>query len=458
MYLQLSIRNARRSFTNYLLYVVTVTVLLAVTEASNCISIAGKLAGFQTFSLPLLIAVIQIILIGHTNTFMLKQRAKEFANYLLLGMKKKTLTTLFLCEILLISLFCFAAGTTIGFSVYILFCFRMPLQEMQYFGFLYSKSVFYTFCCFGITEAVCALRMKARLQNLQIRELMYEQNRSQNVQNHNHYQKWGILSFVCLVCLAGLVYGIVHLPASAVVYAISVVSVPLILSVFAFYHWFFGYLYAYRRKKSVGIYQHNRLYIMAVLTANSHTAAALNAVFSICFLFSAASFITGLFMLQPDLQLFEKTIQQWMGALQISICIVFMVIYFSILSLQQIIALRQNTRNNQILCYLGKSSRKVGILMKQQIAVKLTLPMIMPLFICLFCIPPLNRKLNLLLPAGLHNALLKYAGGFCLCALLFCLCYFRILFAMGRQYINHRRLSFISSLRLLIRSSPFADT
>lgn len=56
------------------------------------------------------------------------------------------------------------------------------------------------------------------------------------------------------------------------------------------------------------------------------------------------------------------------------------------------------------------------------------------LLICLFCIPPLNRKLNLLLPAGLHNALLKYAGGFCLCALLFCLCYFRILFAMGRQY------------------------
>lgn len=39
MYLKLSIRNARRSFINYLLYVVTMTVLLAIIEVSNCITI-----------------------------------------------------------------------------------------------------------------------------------------------------------------------------------------------------------------------------------------------------------------------------------------------------------------------------------------------------------------------------------------------------------------------------------
>lgn len=89
MYLKLSIRNAKRSFTNYLLYVVTMTVLLAVIEVSNCITIIGELAGFQAVSLPLLIAAIQIILVGYIDTFMLKQRAKEFASYLLLGMEKR---------------------------------------------------------------------------------------------------------------------------------------------------------------------------------------------------------------------------------------------------------------------------------------------------------------------------------------------------------------------------------
>lgn len=457
MYFKLSIRNARRSFTDYLLYAVTVTVLLAVTETSNCISIAGRLAGFQTISLPLLIAVIQAVLIEQISAFMLRQRAKEFANYLLLGMKKRALTALFLCENILTGFVCFAAGTTIGFAVYTLFCVHLPLHEIAQMGFLYGQSMLYTFCCFGFTETVCSLRLKLRLQKLEIRELMQEQNRNQNVRNPHYYKKlsfsqlrvplrkletmgrnfqyhkkWGCLSIVCFVCLTGLVYGIAYLPENIIVYAVSVVAVPLIISAAAFYQWFFGYLYTYRRSKSVRLYQHNRLYMIACMTSDCHTAAATNTVFCLCFLFSAFSFITGIFMLSSDLRLFEKTAQRWMGTLQISICIVFLVIYFSILSLQQIIALRQSTRNNRILCYLGKSRRQAGILMKQQIALKLTLPMVMPLLVCFICIPPLNRKLNVLLPAALHNALLQYTGIFFLCTLLFCLCYFLILSAMGR--------------------------
>ena len=118
MYLKLSVRNARRSFADYLLYVAAMTLLLAVAEVSNCMAIVGELAGFQVISLPLLIAVIQIVLAGYMDTFMLKQRAKEFANYLLLGMGKKRLTRLFLCEILWIGFCCYLAGTTIGFAVF----------------------------------------------------------------------------------------------------------------------------------------------------------------------------------------------------------------------------------------------------------------------------------------------------------------------------------------------------
>ena len=82
LYLKLSIRNARRSFINYLLYAAAMTVLLAIIEVSNCITIVGGSAGFQVISLPLLIAVIQIVLVGYIDTFMLKQRAKELASSL----------------------------------------------------------------------------------------------------------------------------------------------------------------------------------------------------------------------------------------------------------------------------------------------------------------------------------------------------------------------------------------
>ena len=89
MYLKLSIRNARRSFINYLLYVVTMTVLLAVIEVSNCITIIGELAGFQVISLPLLIAAIQIVLVGYIDLFSAKAAGKRICKLFIIGYGKK---------------------------------------------------------------------------------------------------------------------------------------------------------------------------------------------------------------------------------------------------------------------------------------------------------------------------------------------------------------------------------
>lgn len=437
MYLKLSIRNAKRSFINYLLYIATMTVLLAIIEVSNCIAIIGELAGFQVISLPLLIVAIQIVLVGYIDTFMLKQRAKEFASYLLLGMEKKRVTRLFLCEVLLIGFCCYIAGTTIGFSIYGFWYFREPLHEMKHCGFLYGKSMFYTFVLFCLIETVCSFRLKQRLDKLQIRELMYERNRNQGTKNAGNYKKWGIIFFLCFTCLIGCVCGIAFLPGIYIVYPVSFVAIPLLISVFAFYKWAFGYLYAYRRMKSVGIYQKDRLYIMGNVTSNFKTAAMVNAIFCICFLFSGCSFVTGILILQPEFQLFDTAMRQWMGASQISICIVFLVIYFSILSLQQIIEIRQNSKSNQIMRCMGKSNKQIARLVNKQITIKLTSPMIMALLIVLFCLPLLNGKMNLVLPDSLNNILFKLVGGYGVCIIFFYICYFGIVSAMSKRYIDY---------------------
>lgn len=436
IYLKLSIRNAKRSFINYLLYAAAMTVLLATIEVSNCIAIIGESSGFQVVSLPLLIAMIQIILVNYIDTFMLKQRAKEFANYLLLGMEKKKVTLLFLCEVLLIGFFCYIAGTAIGFALYGFWYFHEPLHEMKHCGFLYGKSMFYTFLFFCSIETVCSFRLKRRLNKLRIRELMYEKSRNQSVKNIENYKKWGILFFLCFVCFTGCVCGIVFLPEVYIVYPVSVMAIPLLLSVFAFYKWAFAYLYAKRIRKSLKIYQKDILYITANITSNFKTAALVNTVFCVCLLFSACSFVTGLLMLQPEFQLFDTAVRQWMGAAQISICIVFLVIYFSILSLRQIIEVRQNAKSNQIMRCMGKSSRQIAKLVKQQIAIKLTSPMIMALLVILLCIPLLNGKMNLVFPDPLHNILLKLTGEFGVCMIFFYICYFGIVNAMSRPYIN----------------------
>ena len=436
IYLKLSIRNAKRSFINYLLYVTAMTVLLAMIEVSNCIAIIGELAGFQVISLPLLIAAIQTVLVGYIDTFMLKQRAKEFANYLLLGMGKKRLTRLFLCEVLLIGFCCYLAGTAIGFAIYGFWYFREPLHEMEHYGALYGKSMFYTLVFFCLIETVCSIRLKGRLYKLQIRELMYERNRNQNVKNTGNYKKWGIVFFLCFLCVIGCVCGIVCLPEVYMVYPVSVVAIPLLISVFAFYKWAFGCLYAQRRMKSVKIYQKDILYITASITSSFKTSALVNTIFCICFLFSACSFLTGMLMLQPEIQLFDTSARQWMGTSQICICIVFLVIYFSILSLQQIIEARQNAKSNHVMRCMGKSNKQIKRLVNQQAAIKLAFPMVMALLVILFCIPLLNGKMNSILPASLNNILLKLTGEFWVCILFFYIFYLGIVSAMGKRYTN----------------------
>lgn len=436
MYLKLSIRNAKRSFTDYLLYVVTMTVLLAIMEISNCIAIMGELANFHTISLPLLITIIQAILVVYIDNFILRQRAKEFANYLLLGMNKKKLTNLFLCEILLIGLLCFLIGTTIGFSVYGLFCRNAILHEIKLYTLLYGKSILYTFCCFCLVEIVCAFYLKKRLEKLQIREFMYEKNRNQSMKKKENYKKWGIAFIFSFVCTIGFVCGIVFLPEDHIVYAVSFVVVPLLVSIYTFYKWIFSYLYTHRKTNSVNLYQKNRLYIMASLTSNFKTTAIINTVFCVCFLFSVSSFFVGMLMLQPEIRLFDTDQQKWMGLAQICICIVFAIIYFSILSLQQIIELRQDAKNNQILRCIGKNNRQIETLVNRIIAIKLTSPMIMALIIFLFCIPLLNVKMNSILPITMHNIVWEFAGEFFLYTLFFYVCYFLVVSTMSKQYIK----------------------
>ena len=65
--------------------------------------------------------------------------------------------------------------------------------------------------------------------------------------------------------------------------------------------------------------------------------------------------------------------------------------------------------------------------------------MIMASLIILFCIPLLNGKMNLVLPASLNNVPLKLTGEFGACIVVFYICYFGIVNAMSSRYIAKRR-------------------
>lgn len=438
MYLKLSIRNARRSMVDYLLYIITMIILLAIMEVSNCIAIIGKLqSGFQTASLPILISIILVILVGYIDSFMMKQRAKEFANYLLLGMEKKKLSFMFLCEFFIIGVVCFVIGVWIGLVAFmVLYSMVLPSRE-EISIVLFGWSLLQTFFYFCLIEGICCFRIKWNMDKLQIRELIYEKDHNQNMKNSRAYKGWGYVFLVNGICFIGILCGIVFLPEYVAYSMISIIAIPLLCLIFAFYKYILGYLYVIRQKHSPILYDKNHLFMVAQITAKLKTNAILSGVFCICLLFSTMSFLFGAIMFQSDIKIFDIEKQQWMGFLQISLCIIFIVIYFSVLSLHQIVELRREAKGIKVLYYIGKSENQITMLIKMQIAIKLLMPMFLTAFILLVSVPLINQKLNIVLPSAMHNVLFIFIGRYVLCFLGFYFCYFFVVYTISKQYLLH---------------------
>ena len=123
MFGKLAFRNVRRSARDYLVYVLTMTFIVALMFAFNSIifsrdiqkmyELAGMMAamiGIATFFIVLIVAW----LINYMVRFMLEKRSREFGIYLLIGMKKKQVSRLYMRENVLLGTGAFVLGLGLG--------------------------------------------------------------------------------------------------------------------------------------------------------------------------------------------------------------------------------------------------------------------------------------------------------------------------------------------------------
>ena len=106
---KLSYRNMKRSAKDYLVYMLTMTLVVALLYAFGSLifqngleqyfsmklqGLMGVMIGLATFFIMLIVSW----LINYMVKFMLERRSAEFGIYLLLGMKKRTIAGLYIRE------------------------------------------------------------------------------------------------------------------------------------------------------------------------------------------------------------------------------------------------------------------------------------------------------------------------------------------------------------------------
>ncbi len=435
MYLKLALRNAKRSMADYLLYIFSMVVFSSIIYSSNFLAnLGGIRAGFQTVSLPLIVVIVMAVLADWINTFIVKQRAKEFATYMLLGMEKDKLSLMFLCELCIVGMGCFLGGTALGMGLgFVCFYFWLGDGGICSAAEIMAKSCIQSFGYFCLIEILSFFLMKQKIYKLQVIQLMREKRRSRLMrEGRRHF--WGVMFAACFLIFLLLLFGSSFMGEGIMSAAVSIIAIPMILCVFSFYQWVYALLASVRLSQGEVLYRGNWLYRIGEMTTGSGTGAGLCAVFGICLIFSAASFVFGMLLIGWEIPVFrQEDGWKWMGVLQIGICIIFMVVYFSILSLSQMIDLRRQKEDIRLLFQMGKSRGELKSLLRAQILVKLLLPTVMPFLILWTAAPFVNAKVNEVLPMAMQNLVVYAAGGFMLGFFGLYLCYFCMVYKISMR-------------------------
>ena len=208
--------------------------------------------------------------------------------------------------------------------------------------------------------------------------------------------------------LAAALLGIAFAPEAADM-LVGLVSLPALALVFCFYRALYALLSGYRRRGGRLLLRGDRLFLASQLLSGGAQSALLDSVLCLCLLLAAAAFLCGGAMLSRDWPGMDPDLAHWMGFLQAAICVIFLVIYFAVLSLRQAVDAQHARRSVRILRQLGRSGRDIRGLLARQTCLRFALPLLLCLPLLALAVPLAGFRLSILpLAAAL-------CGGFLLC-------------------------------------------
>jgi len=130
MYFKLSLRNVRKSFSDYTLYFLTLSFGVCMFYAFNSIEAQEAMMQISTSMAEIMKSITKMMngvsvfvsfilgfLIVYANSFLIRRRKREFGLYMTLGMRKQAISRILISETLIVGAFSLAAGLLAGVFV-----------------------------------------------------------------------------------------------------------------------------------------------------------------------------------------------------------------------------------------------------------------------------------------------------------------------------------------------------
>lgn len=307
MLVKLAVRNVKRSAKDYLVYIITMVLITALMFAFNSIlfspdirkridmvGIMAAMIGLATFFIVIIVAW----LINYMVRFMLEKRSREFGTYLLLGMKKKEISRLYMRENIIMGAGAFLVGTVFGLLLQqmIMAVLYTMLQDNYHLKLEFNRwCILMTVCCYAGCYLLALLRCKRRFKKMNIRELMDAGNKNEEVkEKQEHVKKW----FLSLSVLFLFLFGLWLLFGGKIFGGWSggtIIGflVGLVLVIYLFYIGLSAFLICYIRRGGSLIYKGQNLFLFRQLSSKIKTMwftmGTLTSLFTIAFLGSTVA-------------------------------------------------------------------------------------------------------------------------------------------------------------------------
>jgi len=177
----LSRRNAKRQVTDYVIYIMTLVITVALLLSFNMIIFSKEIDAVikEKSILPLMIigvsmvvVVIMSTLVNYITIFMLKRRGKEFGLYMLLGIDNKCVAKMFVNENLLIYKVVLLVGLIVGtlfFQIVKLLVINMYSIPYKFMIEISWKAILLTIFYMSMIFGLASLKVNISVQGVQTR-------------------------------------------------------------------------------------------------------------------------------------------------------------------------------------------------------------------------------------------------------------------------------------------------
>lgn len=276
---KLAFRNMKRSARDYLVYILTMTVVTALMYAfsslifQNGLSVHFEVEGVMEAMIGLATAFIMWIvawLINYMVRFMLEKRSGEFGIYLLLGIKKKTISKLYIRENILLG------GVSLFFGIFlgvllqqVLSSIMYAMVKMEYHLHIafHKGTILMTVLCYVGCYLLALFRCRRKFKKMNIHALMNASRQNEEIkEKHEGMKKLLLPCSVFFIFLFWTAFGALSNAGEIILFLIG-----LVLTIYLFYIGLSAWIICYVRKKGNGIYKGQNLFLFRQFASKVRT-------------------------------------------------------------------------------------------------------------------------------------------------------------------------------------------